>query len=123
MILLVATLALADWEPRDWPSPALGVSAAAPAPAPRQDLLSRAYGWYRKRSDKDGARCPFYPTCSAYGLQAVRTWGVPVGLWLLTDRFTREYPWMAKADDYPVVTPHRTPRFHDPVPDRHRHRD
>ena len=125
ILLLSASLAFAApapaWEPQDWPAPALGVSASAAHTVASTSTLLKMYRWYRKQSDKDGARCPYYPTCSAYGLKAVQTWGVP-GLWLTGDRLMREYPWMGKVDDYPIVTPYGTPRFYDPVPLRRRDR-
>lgn len=130
MIALLLGLALAappgapsqPWEPRIWPAPAPGVASGPVEPPPRPGALEAAFRWYRARSKENGAVCPFYPTCSGYGIGAYREWGLPVAAWLTIDRLLREYPWMAKADDYPVVTPHRTPRFHDPVPDRDRPR-
>lgn len=117
-----ASLALAGseprWEPGPWPAPALGVSTAAPAAPPPTDLLSRVYAWYRHRSDQDGGHCPYYPTCSGYGRSAVSEWGLPLGTLLTVDRLLREYPGMAKADDYPLVTPYGVPRLADPVPKR-----
>ena len=124
MIALLLGLALAaspGWEPTTWPSPGAGVSAAPPAPPPHPGLVEGAFRWYRGLSARNGANCPFFPTCSGYGLQAWREWGFPVSIWLTTDRLLREYPWMGAVDDYPIVTPHRTPRFDDPVPRRHRH--
>lgn len=123
MIALLLGLALAAppaWEPRVWPSPGGGVVAAPAEAPPAPGLVEAAFRWYRARSRDDGAVCPFYPTCSGYGLRAYREWGLPLGAWLTIDRLLREYPWMAQADDYPIVTPHRTPRFHDPPPARHR---
>lgn len=107
------------WEPREWAPPHPGVPAGPPGREVRSDLLSQAYDWYHSRvSARDGARCPYYPTCSAYGLQAVRRWGWGVGTLLTLDRLLREYPWMQHFDHYPFVTPHETPRLYDPVPPR-----
>ena len=118
VLLLGIALAAPPWEPADWPPPAPGVSAAAPVVPQRPGLVEAAYRWYRVQSAKDGATCPYFPTCSAYGITAWRTWGFPVAIWLTGDRLMREYPNMGKHDDYPVVTPHGTPRFEDPVPSR-----
>jgi hypothetical protein len=38
-----------------------------------------------------------------------------LGVLLTVDRLLREHPGMVH-DHYPVVTPHQTPRFDDPVP-------
>lgn len=116
-LLVLLSSASAGWEPASWPPPAPGVSAA-PAPAPQdQSLLGILYHWYHVHvSSQDGARCPYYPTCSAYGLTAWRTRGPVVGSMLVVDRLLREYPWMDHFHHYPVITPHGTPRLHDPVP-------
>ena len=112
----------ATWGPRDWPDPAPGVSAAA-APTPlRRGLFEAAYRWYRGQSRDNGANCPYYPTCSGYGILAVRERGVPLGIWLTADRLMREYPQMGKFDHYPIVTPHSRARLYDPVPPRRRAR-
>jgi putative membrane protein insertion efficiency factor len=50
------------------------------------------------------ARCRFYPSCSAYALEAVRTRGVIVGLGLATWRLLRCHPFH--------------PGGYDPVPQR-----
>lgn len=116
--LVISLAGAPDWEPPDWPSPGLGVSAAAPAPPPRSGLMEAAYRLYRQRSAENGGGCPYYPTCSGYGILAWRSWGLPVGVWLTADRLMREYPGMQKVDHYPIVTPHGIPRLDDPVPAR-----
>jgi putative membrane protein insertion efficiency factor len=40
-----------------------------------------------------GARCKYYPSCSEYAVQAVRTYGVLRGLVLATWRVLRCNPW------------------------------
>ena len=113
-MLFIALAQAAEWAPAEWAAPAPGVSTAVVGAAPTAGLLERLYRRYRKRSEQDGAQCPFYPTCSAYGILAVREHGAALGVLLTVDRLLREHPGM--VTHYPVVTPHQTPRFNDPVP-------
>lgn len=39
------------------------------------------------------ARCRFYPTCSAYAVQAVERYGVLRGGWLTARRLSKCHPW------------------------------
>lgn len=49
-----------------------------------------------------GPRCRFYPTCSAYAVQALQQHGAVKGLWLAVRRLLRCHPW--------------NPGGYDPVP-------
>ncbi|MDR1078510.1 MAG: membrane protein insertion efficiency factor YidD [Propionibacteriaceae bacterium] len=40
-----------------------------------------------------GQVCKFYPSCSAYGLEALRTHGAARGSWLTVRRIARCHPW------------------------------
>jgi uncharacterized protein len=116
LLLALATYAQ-EWEPVDWPPPVPGVSAARPVAPEPEGAVERLYAWYHRRvSPRDGPRCPYYPTCSAYALESWRIHGPVGGLLLAVDRLLREYPWMGRDRFYPVVTPHEAPRFDDPVP-------
>ncbi|NMB12909.1 MAG: membrane protein insertion efficiency factor YidD [Firmicutes bacterium] len=44
-------------------------------------------------------RCRFYPTCSEYGQQAVRKYGVVRGMAMLMKRIMRCHPWGASGYD------------------------
>jgi uncharacterized protein len=52
-----------------------------------------------------GPRCRFYPSCSAYALEALDSHGALKGAWLATKRVGRCHPWH--------------PGGYDPVPERH----
>lgn len=58
-------------------------------------VVERAILFYRRRisSLKPTSTCRFEPTCSAYGLEAVRRFGAARGLWLATLRILRCAPW------------------------------
>ncbi|HYZ29327.1 MAG TPA: membrane protein insertion efficiency factor YidD [Thermoleophilaceae bacterium] len=40
-----------------------------------------------------GPRCKYHPSCSAYAVEAIRTYGVPRGLVLAAWRLLRCNPW------------------------------
>jgi putative membrane protein insertion efficiency factor len=40
-----------------------------------------------------GSNCRYQPTCSEYGVQALREWGIFYGLFLAIKRIFRCHPW------------------------------
>lgn len=47
-----------------------------------------------------GARCRFYPSCSAYAQEALRVHGLAKGGWLAARRVSRCHPWNPGGFDY-----------------------
>lgn len=60
-----------------------------------------------------GDVCRYYPSCSAYALDAVRAHGSIRGSWLAVRRLLRCHPWAAGG--YDPVPPRSAPRPVDPT--------
>jgi uncharacterized protein len=72
--------------------------------------------WQLLVSPTYGQTCRFYPTCSSYGVQAVREHGALRGGWLTLRRILRCHPWNPGGVDLvpskeqghtPSVRPHQ----------------
>jgi hypothetical protein len=63
-------------------------------------------------SPVDGDRCPMYPTCSEYSIQALRKHGPFLGFVMIADRLIHEKDEMKYA---PRVMVNGTWRYYDPV--------
>lgn len=70
--------------------------------APQRRLHPYQPGWWLQRlilgyravlSPLLGARCRYYPTCSAYAFDAIGEWGALKGTWLALRRVGRCHPW------------------------------
>jgi uncharacterized protein len=85
-------------DPRAADAPAGGARSAL-ARLARAVILAYRYGV----SPLLGPRCRFYPSCSAYALEAIERHGALRGAWLATQRIGRCHPWH--------------PGGYDPVPD------
>jgi hypothetical protein len=102
----------AAWNPPDWEKP-----RPAPAPGPVNTgsvVLSGALGFYRSfLSPTLGARCPSYPSCSTYALEAVRRHGPLLGAALTSGRLLSEADEAAFA---PRILVNGKLYVYDPVP-------
>lgn len=62
-----------------------------------------------------GQVCRYYPTCSAYALEAVQVHGSLRGSWLAVRRVARCHPWAAGGVDK-VPPPRDRPTAPEPAP-------
>jgi putative membrane protein insertion efficiency factor len=46
-----------------------------------------------------GPSCRYTPTCSEYGVQALKKYGAVKGLWLTVKRIARCHPWGGQGAD------------------------
>lgn len=46
-----------------------------------------------------GSNCRFTPTCSHYGIEALKTHGIIKGIWLTIKRISRCHPWGGSGYD------------------------
>ena len=70
-------------------------------------LVGLLHVWRTLISPLYGDVCRYYPSCSAYGLEAVKTHGPWRGSWLTARRLARCVPW-AKTRGFDPVPP-KTP--------------
>jgi uncharacterized protein len=54
-----------------------------------------------------GQNCRFYPSCSNYAIEALRTHGAARGGWLAVRRVCRCHPWNAGGVDPVPGAPHK----------------
>ena len=69
--------------------------------------------------------CRFYPSCSAYALEAVQVHGAARGTWLAARRLLRCHPWHpGGVDPVPPRAPEQAPEPEEPArPDDRRAAD
>ena len=76
-------------------------------------LIALIYGYRCCISPLLGERCRFYPSCSQYAIEALRTQSLPRGLWLILCRISRCHPWHAGGyDPVPPCSCHHSAHQH-----------
>lgn len=63
-------------------------------------------------SDLDGDNCPFYPSCSKFFDESIRTTNILKGTLMFVDRFTRDVNFFKGNTHYPRYV---NGKFYDPV--------
>jgi hypothetical protein len=67
---------------------------------------------YDTISGVDGNRCPMYPNCSSYSLQAIEKHGIIIGIIMTSDRLIHE---SNEMDYAPLINVAGDVRYFDPV--------
>lgn len=112
LLCLMTPAQAAPWGP--WDSmPPLGKNALRGKDAPDFHPLKAGVRFFQKFiSPVDGPRCPMYPTCSAYALEALDKHGPILGVMLTVDRLFHESD--PREHRHPIQFGDRV-RFHDPL--------
>jgi putative component of membrane protein insertase Oxa1/YidC/SpoIIIJ protein YidD len=106
-------LMLGPWDQRPTGAPASSRPSSPETPSPASSFLRVLVVFFQQViSPVDGDRCPSYPTCSAYSIQAYEQHGAIVGTLMTVDRLFHED---GEADFAPVIEVHGVRRIYDPV--------
>lgn len=81
---------------------------------PRWILMGLLIGWRTVVSPLYGPVCRFYPSCSAYALEAVTVHGAVRGSWLTVRRLVRCNPFHAGGVDHVPAGDRTWPAGHTP---------
>ena len=88
----------------------MNTAVTAAVLAPRNAAVVLLRGYRAIISPLYGDVCRYYPSCSAYTLQAIQEHGVVIGSGLGVKRIARCHPWAEGGiDDVPAREPHRHP--------------
>ncbi len=79
-------------------------------------LLTLIKGYQRFISPLLPARCRYYPTCSEYGMQAIRWHGAKRGGWLTIKRICRCHPLGGHGIDFVPLPLYRLQFYYAPTP-------
>src|SRR6476659_9719052 len=82
--------------------------------APRNILILLLLAYRRLISPLYGQVCRFFPSCSAYALEAITVHGAVKGSWLAVRRLLRCHPWNAGGVDHVPAGHREWPDGHTP---------
>ena len=100
------------WGKQSSPSPKEAQKTISP-PSPGQRAAEGLIRIFQKYiSPVDGDRCPCYPTCSQYSVEAIRKHGAVIGMVMTFDRFLHESDEIRRV---PLVKVYDSYRYYDPV--------
>jgi putative membrane protein insertion efficiency factor len=100
------------WGKQSSPSPKEVQKTISP-PSPGQMAAEGLIRIFQKYiSPVDGDRCPCYPTCSQYSVEAIRKHGAVIGMVMTFDRFLHESDEIRRV---PLVKVYDSYRYYDPV--------
>ena len=101
------------------PEPALKSAAAWLCRAiwnlPRNVLILLLLAYRKVISPLYGQVCRFFPSCSAYALEAITVHGAVKGSWLAAKRLLRCHPWNAGGVDHVPAGAREWPADHTPT--------
>jgi len=81
---------------------------------PRNVLILLLMGYRRAISPLYGQVCRFFPSCSAYALEAITVHGAVRGSWLAARRLLRCHPWNSGGVDHVPAGDREWPVGHTP---------
>ena len=101
------------WDQRPTGAVASSQPRSHETPSPAASLFRLLVTFFQRViSPVDGDRCPSYPTCSAYSIQAYEQHGAVLGTLMTVDRLFHED---SEAEFAPVIEVYGVRRIYDPV--------
>jgi len=82
---------------------------------PRNFLILLLMAYRKVISPLYGQVCRFFPSCSAYALEAITVHGAVKGSWLAARRLARCHPWNAGGVDHVPAGHREWPEGHTPT--------
>lgn len=92
----------------------VGAESRSPFSVVRCAALGAIRFFQRFISPVDGPSCTFYPTCSAYGILAIKKHGLLIGIPMAAERIARNHR-VDNADRYPLIDVNGKYYYFDPV--------